>query len=120
VSEIAGTHHPGVLTSLANERNELAWQRTALSWVAAGGAAARYFSNDGLLHARAAIGWLMIATGVVVWWFGRTQYRRRASSIRNDRPTTAPSNALRVVWGATTLVSAFVLAVELSRLPGPT
>jgi uncharacterized membrane protein YidH (DUF202 family) len=109
-------HDPGVLTSLANERNELAWQRTALAWVAAGAGVARYFSSDGLLHARTSIGWLMIAAGALIWWFGRKQYRRRASSIRDDHATVAPATAIRVVWAATTIISALVIAVEIVRL----
>jgi uncharacterized membrane protein YidH (DUF202 family) len=109
-------HDPGVLASLANERNELAWQRTALAWVAAGAGVARYFSSDGLLHARTSLGWLMIATGALIWWFGRTQYRRRVLSLQNDRPMTAPSTVLRVVWAATTVVSALVIAVEIGGL----
>lgn len=51
--------------SLANERNGLAWQRTALSWLGAVAVVARYVSEGGVMHARTLLGMLMSAVGVI-------------------------------------------------------
>ncbi len=106
-------HDPDVLTSLANERNGLAWQRTALSWVAAGATVTRYFASNGLLTARASIGYLMLAIGALIWFDGYRTYQHHAAAIRADQPTAASSMTLRVVGWATTLVIAAVVAVEV-------
>jgi uncharacterized membrane protein YidH (DUF202 family) len=106
-------HDPDVLESLAVERNGLAWQRTSLSWVAAGATVARYFAGNGLLTARASIGYLMLAIGALIWFDGYRTYHRHAAAIRADQPTPASSMTLRVVSWATTLVIAAVVAVEV-------
>jgi uncharacterized membrane protein YidH (DUF202 family) len=109
-------HDPDVVTSLANERNGLAWQRTALSWVAAGASVARYFAGNGLLTARTSIGYLMLAIGALIWFDGYRTYHRHAVALNADQPTTASSMTLRVVGWATTMVIAAVVAAEVLSL----
>jgi uncharacterized membrane protein YidH (DUF202 family) len=109
-------HDPGVRESLANERNGLAWQRTALSWAASGAAVARYFASDGLLRARTSIGWLMIAVGAVIWFEGARHYHRQATSIRADEPTRVPLRTLQIVWAFTVAVTMAVIAIEVAGL----
>ena len=106
-------HDPDVLGSLAIERNGLAWQRTALSWVAAGGAVARYFAGDGLLHPRAAVGYLMIAVAGLMWFDGSRRYRRDAGAIRADQPTAVPVGTIAAVWAVTSIVLGLVIVFEV-------
>lgn len=107
-------HDPDVLGSLANERNGLAWQRTALSWVASGATVTRYFSGNGLLTARATIGYLMLAVGALVWFDGVRRYHRQSDSIRADEPTKLSETTIRTVGYATTAVIAIIIAIELA------
>jgi uncharacterized membrane protein YidH (DUF202 family) len=109
-----GGHDPGVLDSLANERNGLAWQRTALSWCAAGAAVARYFSSDGLLTARASIGWLMMAAGIAIWFAGVHQYHAQDSNLRADLPTAVPARRITMISFVTASVVATVIIIELA------
>lgn len=109
-------HDPDVLDSLANERNGLAWQRTALSWVAAGVAVARYFSGGGLLRARTSIGWMMVVVGTGIWAIGNRTYRRHAEAIRSNAPTSVPTGAIALVVWTTTFAIGAILAVEITRL----
>lgn len=114
-SDFSG-HDPEVVASLANERNELAWQRTALSWLASGGAVARYFAPGGILSSRALVGWLMLVVGGVIWLDGAQRYRRHAAALAANRPTAVPVNTIRLVWLVTVAVIATVIAVELQHL----
>jgi uncharacterized membrane protein YidH (DUF202 family) len=107
-------HDPGVLDSLANERNGLAWQRTALSWFGSGAAVARYFSSDGLLTARATIGWLMMAAGAAIWFAGVQQYHAQDSRLRADLPTSMPVRRIALISFVTSSVIATVIVVEIA------
>lgn len=107
-------HDSDVLDSLANERNGLAWQRTALSWFAAGAAVARYFAGDGLLNKRSAIGWLMVALGALIWYEGIRHYHHNAASIRADVPTRMPVRTMQVVWLTTSSAIAVIVAIEIA------
>jgi uncharacterized membrane protein YidH (DUF202 family) len=109
-------HNPDVLGSMANERNGLAWQRTALSWVASGATVARYFASGGILRARTSIGLLMIAVGALIWIDGARHYQHRAHKIRADEPTRIPAGTLRIVSIATTIVIATIIAIETANL----
>jgi uncharacterized membrane protein YidH (DUF202 family) len=106
-------HDPDVLDSMANERNGLAWQRTALSWFASGAAVARYFSTSGLWTARMAIGWSMLLVGALVWLAGSHQYHRQVTNLRADLPTAVPVRRIRAVAFATTAVITAIVAIEI-------
>ena len=104
-----------VLGSLALERNGLAWQRTAMSWAAAGCTVTRYFSRGGLFAVRTSIGYLMLATAAMIWVDGVRRYHRQAAIIRSGRPITSPALAIRSVGYATTMVIAAIIVIELRR-----
>ncbi len=106
-------HHPNVLNSLSNERCMFAWQRTALSWGAAGVSVARFFSDDGLLTARVSIGYLMLAIAGLVWFDGARRYHRRAEAIREDRALEPSDSAIRIVALSTTVLGGLIVAIEL-------
>jgi putative membrane protein len=108
-------HDPDVLDSLANERNGLAWQRTALAWVASGAAVARYFSTDGLLTTKTSIGFLMLAVGALVWFDGARRYHRHAANIRADEPMPVPMRSIRLVALATTFAVAAIVTIEITQ-----
>lgn len=105
-------HHPDVIDSLANERVGLAWQRTALSWLAAGVAVVRYFASDGLLHRRTVIGWAMVAVAGILWVDGTRRYRAVDRALRTDQPTSVPTATIRLVWIATVTVIFASIAFE--------
>jgi uncharacterized membrane protein YidH (DUF202 family) len=104
---------PDVIGSLALERNVLAWQRTAMSWAAAGCTVTRYFSRGGLFAIRTSIGYLMLAVGAMIWVDGIRRYHRQAAIIRSAQPITAAAFAVRSVGYATTLVVAAIIVIEL-------
>ncbi len=104
-----------VIDSLALERNGLAWQRTAMSWAAAGCAVTRYFARGGLFTIRASIGYLMLAMGAMIWAEGARRYHRQAKVIRAGQPITAPAFVIRSVGYATTLVVVAIITIELRR-----
>ncbi len=108
-------HDPDVLNSLANERNGLAWQRTALSWLGAGAAVVRYFSSNGLLTARTSVGYLMLMLGLFMGFDGSRRYRYHDRRIRDDEPHMVPATTIRAIGYATTLVIALIIAVELVK-----
>jgi uncharacterized membrane protein YidH (DUF202 family) len=109
-------HDPGVIGSLANERTGLAWQRTALSWVASGATVARYFASGGLLQARTSIGWSMVAIGAFVGIQGLRHYHRHDNDLRSGVPTRMPVRTIRVVWLATTVMIFSIAAIETAAL----
>lgn len=109
-------HDPDVLDSLANERNGLAWQRTALSWVASGATVAHYFASGGLLNAQTSIGLMMIAVGALIWIDGNRHYHHQAHNIRADEPTRIPATTIRIVAAATTLVIVAIILTETANL----
>lgn len=98
--------------SLVNERNGLAWQRTALSWLGAGAVVARYVSEGGVMHARTLLGMLMSAVGVIIWAGGAERYRRKDRRIRADEQTPLPTGVIPLVWLVTLAVIAALAAVE--------
>jgi uncharacterized membrane protein YidH (DUF202 family) len=102
-----------VIDSLALERNGLAWQRTAMSWAAAGGTVTRYFSRGGIFAVRTGIGYLMLAMAAMIWVDGVRRYHRQAEIIRSGGSVTAPAFAIRSVGYATTLVVAAIIVIEL-------
>jgi uncharacterized membrane protein YidH (DUF202 family) len=106
-------HDPDVLGSLANERNGLAWQRTALAWLSAGAAVARYFASDGLLTGRAFVGWSMLLVGVAVWLAGTRQYHRQASKLRADLPAPVSVASITTISVITTVAIAAVVVIEI-------
>jgi uncharacterized membrane protein YidH (DUF202 family) len=97
-------HHPGVIDSFANERVGLAWQRTALSWLAAGLGVVRYFSADGTLHPRTVVGWAMVVIAGILWIDGARRYRAVDRALRTDQPTSVPRGTILMVWIATVAV----------------
>jgi len=108
----AGAEAP-VVRSLANERNLLAWQRTAMSWGGAGAVVTRYFATDGLLQPQTAVGMLMLVIGALMWLDGTQRYRRAAASIRAAETPGVPIVTIRVVWVATVAVTVAAALVEL-------
>jgi putative membrane protein len=106
-------HHPDVIDSLANERVGLAWQRTALSWLAAGLVVVRYFSADGLLHRRTVVGWAMVVVAGILWRDGARRYRAVDRALRTDQPTPVPRGTILMVWIATVTVIFASIAFEV-------
>lgn len=109
-------HDPDVLDSLANERNGLAWQRTALSWFGSGAAVVRFFLDDGLITARSSIGYLMLLLGVFIWIDGSRRYHFHDRQIRDDAPNVVPEGKIRGIGYATTAVIFVIIVIELSDL----
>jgi putative membrane protein len=70
-------------TRLANERTLLAYERTSLGSAAAGLALIHVFSAT----ADHAIGWVLVAIGVILAPIGVYRYARVASRLR-DRPSS--------------------------------
>lgn len=89
--------------SLAHERTLLAWNRTAIGWLAAGLVGVRYFGPDGLLTAEAAASYALVLTGLVLFAIAQ----RRGSAPAGPR-------WLRVVSIVTTLTVAVVLVTRLA------
>ncbi len=106
-------HDPDVLGSLANERNGLAWQRTALSWVASGAAVARYFAEGGLLRPSTVIGLIMVVIGAVMWLESARRYRYDAHAIRSNEVVRSPAASIRLLWLVTTSLIAMAIVVEV-------
>jgi uncharacterized membrane protein YidH (DUF202 family) len=104
----------GVLSSLANERSHLAWQRTAMSWGGAGAVVTRYFAEDGILTLRTTVGMAMLVVGALMWLDGSRRYHHAARAIREGRPVEVPVATLRAVWLATVVVIALAVGVELA------
>ena len=103
-----------VLRSLANERNLLAWQRTAMSWGGAGAVVTRFFAADGLLRPPTVVGMLMLVIGAAMWLDGTQRYRRAAASIRAAETPTVPLVTIQVVWVATVAVTVAAVLVEVA------
>ena len=99
-------HADGRDLGRAHERTLLAWNRTAIGWLAAGLVAVRYFGPDGLVTAEAAASYALLLTGLALFVIAQ----RRGS-------TPAGSRLLRVVSIVTTLAVAIVL---VTRLAAPT
>ena len=94
--------------SLANERTMLAWTRTALAMMAAGGAALRLPTR--LEAAGPVLGGAMIGLGAIWWIAGYARYRAGVSA------HGAPASILtiRLTWIAAcgVALTALVLAVS--------
>ena len=85
--------------TLANERTFLAWNRTALALVAAGGAAAAFF-RMGMGGARLAVALPLIALGAVLAFTSYGQWKRTDRSIRLGEPSPDRSRLNRLLaWG---------------------
>jgi uncharacterized membrane protein YidH (DUF202 family) len=85
---------------LARERTDLAWTRTAISFVALGAV---------MLHSNALAGLLVIITGVAVWGLGQISARRPTVS----RAWTRRLRVARFITAATTLVALLALALAV-------
>jgi uncharacterized membrane protein YidH (DUF202 family) len=93
--------------SLAHERTLLAWNRTAIGWLAAGLVGVRYFGPDGLLAAEAVASYALVLTGLVLFAIAQ----RRGSA-------PAGSRLLRVVSIVTTMAVAVVMVTRLTSPVG--
>jgi uncharacterized membrane protein YidH (DUF202 family) len=93
--------------SLAHERTLLAWNRTAIGWLAAGLVGVRYFGPDGLLTAEAGASYALVLAGLVLFAIAQ----RRGS-------TPAGSRLLRGVSIVTTLAVTVVLVTRLTSPVG--
>jgi uncharacterized membrane protein YidH (DUF202 family) len=104
-----------VLSSLANERNLLAWQRTAMSWGGAGAVVTRYFATDGLLRPQTVVGMLMLVVGALMWLDGARRYHRVADALRvpGAHGVAIPLTTIRVVWLSTVTVTVAATVVEV-------
>jgi uncharacterized membrane protein YidH (DUF202 family) len=90
---------------LARERTDLAWTRTAISFIALGTA---------MLHTDMIAGALVIAAGTAVWLMGHLSARSaRGANHRPERRRT-----VQLITAATTLTAAVALALALLA-PGP-
>ncbi len=87
---------------LARERTELAWTRTAVSFLALGAA---------MLHTSAAAGVLVIAIGVAVWGLGELNARRAVASGATGRRPRGSALVLITAVTTGTAVLALVLAL---------
>ncbi len=84
--------HPG----LAEERTELAWTRTAISFAAVGGA---------ILKSNIAAGLIVVAISPLIWWLG---HLLRDAENEADRP-----RRLLLITVGVTAVALVTLAVAL-------
>jgi uncharacterized membrane protein YidH (DUF202 family) len=85
---------------LARERSDLAWTRTAISFVALGAV---------MLHSNALAGLLVIVTGVMAWSLGQLSARTPAV----NRTWAHRRRVARSVTTATTLVALLALALAI-------
>ncbi|MEV4709620.1 DUF202 domain-containing protein [Actinoplanes sp. NPDC049316] len=85
---------------LAQERTDLAWTRTAISFIALG---------TGMLHASTIAGALVVAAGAAVWVLGHLSAR----SARGANHHPERRRIVRLVTAATTLTAAIALASTL-------
>lgn len=113
MSEPLPEHVSAVAASLANERNLLAWQRTAMSWGAAGAVVTRFFAPEGLLRPSTIVGMLMLVVGALVWLDGTRRYHRAVIAIRTGAHVPVPVGAIQAVWIASVLVVATAVVVEV-------
>jgi len=90
---------------LARERTLLAWNRTAVGWLAAGLVAVRYFGPSGLLTAEAAASYAMVLIGLTLFVIAQQR-----------GPAPAGARLLRVV---SVLTSLAVVVVLVTRLTSP-
>ena len=85
---------------LARERTDLAWTRTAISFIALGAA---------MLHTNTIAGALVIAAGAAVWLTGHLTARSgRGATRRPERRRT-----VQLITAATTLTALLALAMTL-------
>jgi uncharacterized membrane protein YidH (DUF202 family) len=87
---------------LARERTQLAWSRTAISFVAVGVA---------ILRTQRVAGAVVIAMSAVVWVIGRLPAHERADAERGRGLTQR--RTVQLIAAATTLVSLVALAVAV-------
>lgn len=85
--------------SLARERTELAWTRTAISFAAVGAT---------MLRTGAAVGAAVLAIAATVWGLGQLSARDASAAARRE-PVGRP-RTMGLITAATTLVSAAALA----------
>jgi uncharacterized membrane protein YidH (DUF202 family) len=85
---------------LAQERTQLAWSRTAISFAAVGAA---------ILHTDRAAGAVVIAMSAAVWGLGRLPAHERAEAGRG----LTRRRTVQLIAVATTLVSLVALALAL-------
>jgi uncharacterized membrane protein YidH (DUF202 family) len=84
---------------LARERTDLAWTRTAVSFLALGA---------GMLHTNAVAGALVISVGVAVWFLGHLSARSISGTRRAERRCT-----VQLITVATTLTAMFALMLAV-------
>jgi uncharacterized membrane protein YidH (DUF202 family) len=104
----------GVRASLANERTHLAWQRTAMSWGAAGAVTTRYFAEDGVLRGPTLVGVAMIVVAALMWFDGERRYRTADAAIRLGASPRVSVATIRTVAAATTIAIAAAVIVEVA------
>jgi uncharacterized membrane protein YidH (DUF202 family) len=85
---------------LARERTDLAWTRTAISFLALGTA---------MLHTNAIAGMLVIAAGAAVWLMGHLSAR----SPRGADDLPARRRTVQLITAATTVTAIVALALAL-------
>ncbi len=84
---------------LARERTDLAWTRTAISFIALGTA---------MLHTNTIAGALVIAAGAAVWLMGHLSARSARGADHPERRRT-----VQLITAATTLTAIVALALAL-------
>lgn len=101
--------------SFANERTFLAWTRTALALMVAGGAVAQFAVSAGPV-VRGTLAALLIAMGAFVALVGYARWRRAEVALRLDRPLPHGEGLLYLAAGLAVLGAMSVGAVLFSFL----
>lgn len=98
--------------SFANERTFLAWNRTALSLVAAGAAAAA-FLRTGLGGARLLVALPLILLGTVLSFASYAQWRNNERALRLDQPLPYRTRLSRLLGWGVALIAAVTAALAV-------
>jgi len=107
--------------SFANERTFLAWNRTALSLIAAGAAAAA-FLRTGLGGAHLIVAVPLIALGSILSFASYGQWKQNERALRRGQPIPYRSRLSRLLgWGVALIavVIAALTVAELGASPSP-
>ena len=95
----------------ADERTDLAWNRSGLAIIGCGLVVMRGLTLNGLERSDVAVGAVILGLGMASYLLAGWQARRRLASGRADRPAR-PSDLFPLALGVATIgVAAFVLGL---------
>ena len=93
----------------------MAWNRTALSWLAVGVVLVRFHVPDGFGSAGTVAGYLMCACAAVLYLAGQVRYRRRVVALRDGGSVEDPGGLLRIVAAVVAVTIAVVAVLEITE-----